>query len=494
MRGPLPLCGRLVLGLVLALGLASSPAQSQQEGTPTLTSARAWCRILGQDTRNLFPALCRAQVHWFLGVDTSGSMTGLKLQTTKELIGFWLNQVAVEGDRLTVVAFDHRVQVSPDAAVPWQVGPPGERSQLREKVMSALRIPGQGSHGGTATQAARTRLLDLASQVPPSHLALVLVLGDRDDDDGQAPTAGSTVPARLQWKFASRQEPKADDPVWGQKAYTFVRDQKPFELLVLTSGSRDAAARAQGPLQPRRIPVLETGPVKTPPRPIDTWKTVRGIVPLLPLLPLVAAVGLFLKLNSSRAGFLFHREGSCQVTIPWRLRPPPPHDIKASKNEPGLALTPLRDDLGDPVVLRATLEAPWSWSPWKLHLEALPGFMFQEMANRTQETTLLPNHEHQLQLVDQRGPVTRGILEWKPDRGTQNALRGAILAAILAGLLLLGHPVMQQVLPPPPPVPAPLAPPDSEPLCQSTVLPRPGDPLWFAPGPVPSTPPFRATA
>ncbi len=494
MRGPLRLWGGFFLGLVLALGLASSPAHSQQEGIPTLKSARAWCRILAQDTRTLFPALCHAKIHWFLGVDTSGSMTGLKLQTTKELIGFWLNEVAVEGDRLTVLAFDHRIQISPDPAAPWQVGPPDERSQLREKVMSALRIQGKESPGGTATQAARARLLELASQVPASHLALVLVLADRDDDDGRTLAAGSTVPPRLQERFASRQDPRPDDPVWGQKAYTFTRDQKTFELLVLTSGSRDAKDRMHGVLQPRRIPVIDPGPVQTPPRPVDTWKTVRGAVPLLPLLPLVAAVGLLLKLNTSRAGFLLHREGSCLVTVPWRLRPPPPLDIKASKNEPGLALTPLRDDLGDPVVLRATLQAPWSWSPWKLHLEALPGFMFQEMASRTQETTLLPHHEHQLQLVDQRGPVTRGILEWKPDRGTQNTLRAAILAAILGLLLLLGHPVLQQAIPPPPSVPAPLVPQDSEPLCESTGAPRPGDPLLCESGPAPSTTPFRAKA
>lgn len=487
MRGPFRLWGGLFLGLVLAL--APSAAHSQQEGTPTLKSARAWCRILAQDTRGLFPALCQAKVHWFLGVDVSGSMSGLQLQTTKELIGFWLNEVAVEGDRLTVLAFDNRIQVSPDPTAPWQVGPTDERSQLREKVMSALRIPGKASPG-TATLAARARLLELASQVPASHLSLVLVLGDRDDDDGRLLKADSTFPPRFKERFASRQDPRPEDPVWGQKAYTFTRDQKTFELLVLTSGSKDAKDRMHGALQPRQIPVIDPGPIQTPPHPVDTWKTVRGAVPLLPLLPLVAAVGLLLKLNSSRAGTLLHREGNCQVTVPWRLRPPPPMDIKASKNEPGLALTPLRDDLGDPVVLRATLQAPWSWSPWKLHLEALPGFMFQEMASRTQETTLLPHQEHQLQLVDRRGPVTRGSLEWKPDRGTRNTLRAAILAALLGVLFLLGHPVLQQVIPAPPSRPAPLIPRDSEPLCESTVLPRAGAPLWLGP----STTPFRTTA
>ena len=466
-----------LLILALGLGLAVPTAWAEPQGRATLRTAREGCRQVALDTARLFPALCRTKVHWFLAVDTSRSMLGPKIDTAKSILRQWLELVAVEGDLVTVVAYDDRVR----ALSPLQVKAPGERSSLLQGVMKALAVVQGREAKGTCAGEARAKVLELARKAgsaPESPLPILLVLGDRDDDDGAGNPRNPPADRPFQGTLVWRQEGQPRDQVWGQKSYFLEPDGagKAMELVLLTSGSRRAERVAQGGLEPREIPVVETRPAPPPPRPVDPWKTARRAIPWSFLAPFLVAGLCLVRLRSGRAGALRHRESNSQATLRWNLVGGRPLHVKASKNDPSLALVPLRDDLGDPVVLRASLAAPWSWTAWRLHLETLTGYSFQETAHRTQETLLAPGEDRQVLLVDHRGPVSRGTLEWKPDGRTQWAWRSLVVLAAVGLILVLAAPALPDLLPAPPVAAAPAPAPDSEPLFDAlgSLEPAPG--------------------
>ncbi len=125
-------------------------------------------------------AIARPPVNVSLVIDRSGSMTGQKIEQAKEAAILALSRLS-RGDRVSVVAFDHRVDVTVPA------GPFEDFDEMKRRIEAI--VPG----GQTAIYAAvRQAGQSVSEGVTPERISRVILMSD-----GQA-NVGPSSPAELE--------------------------------------------------------------------------------------------------------------------------------------------------------------------------------------------------------------------------------------------------------------------------------------------------------
>ncbi len=184
-------CGGIYWRLlgVLLLGLLGNSAQAQQRIKLAVElsqsvlaagqSSKAYLRVKLEGLP-YEEASARPPVNVSLVIDRSGSMTGAKLEQAKEAAILALSRLSRQ-DRVSVIAFDHRVEV----VVP--AGPFEDFNEMKR------RIEAIGPGGQTAIYAAvRQAGQSVAEAASPDRVSRVILMSD-----GQA-NVGPSSPAELE--------------------------------------------------------------------------------------------------------------------------------------------------------------------------------------------------------------------------------------------------------------------------------------------------------
>ena len=123
----------------------------------------------------------RPPVNISLVIDRSGSMTGAKIEQAKEAAIFALSRLSPQ-DRVSVVAFDHRVEV------PVPAGPFENFEEMKKSRIEAIRPGGHTAIYAAVRQAGQS----VAEAVSPDQISRVILMSD-----GQA-NVGPSSPAELE--------------------------------------------------------------------------------------------------------------------------------------------------------------------------------------------------------------------------------------------------------------------------------------------------------
>ena len=174
---------------ILFLGLLGASAQAEQRIKLAVEPSQA-VLAAGQDNKAYLrikleglpyeEAASRPPVNVSLVIDRSGSMTGAKIEQAKEAAILALSRLSPQ-DRVSVVAFDHRVQI---------VVPAGPFENFEEV---KRRIEAIGPGGQTAIYAAvRQAGQSVGEAASPDRVSRVILMSD-----GQA-NVGPSSPAELE--------------------------------------------------------------------------------------------------------------------------------------------------------------------------------------------------------------------------------------------------------------------------------------------------------
>jgi Ca-activated chloride channel homolog len=174
---------------ILFLGLLGAPVHAQQhiklavEPSQSVLAAgqnnKAYLRVKLEGLPYEESA-SRPPVNVSLVIDRSGSMTGAKIEQAKEAAILALSRLSPQ-DRVSVVAFDHRVEV------PVPAGPFENFEEIKRRI-EAIRPGGQTAIYAAVRQAGQS----VAEAISPDRISRVILMSD-----GQA-NVGPSSPAELE--------------------------------------------------------------------------------------------------------------------------------------------------------------------------------------------------------------------------------------------------------------------------------------------------------
>jgi Ca-activated chloride channel homolog len=175
---------------ILFLGLVAPIAVQAGERVKIAVEASQSVLIEGQDNKAYLrvkleglpyeEAASRPPVNVSLVIDRSGSMTGRKIEQAKEAAILALSRLSRQ-DRVSVVAFDHRVEV------PVPAGPFENFDEMKRRI-DAIHPGGQTAIYAAVRQAGQS----VGEAVSPEHVSRVILMSD-----GQA-NVGPSSPADLE--------------------------------------------------------------------------------------------------------------------------------------------------------------------------------------------------------------------------------------------------------------------------------------------------------